>query len=158
MTDTLRSICERSTHLSNPRLDFIPAELGRCREILARDLHELVLAAATENAKSVVLLAGSVLEGALYALVKAQSTYIAERRGTFEFNPAHSLRNYVEIFNRWLNDLLPTVTLPDSVVYYRDLVHINRELNSPLGICTTAAAEMMRILDTLFEALSTFAV
>jgi len=154
MTDTLKSICEQCTHLNNPQLDFIPAELERCREILARDLRELVSAAAGENEKSVAVLAGIVLEGTLYTLIKWQSGYIAERRGTFEFNPGHSLRNFVEIFNRWLNDLTPTVTLPDSVVYYRDLVHINQELKGEPSICATASREMLRILDLLLGVLS----
>lgn len=113
----------------------------------------MVSAATAENEKSVVVLAGSILEGTLYTLIKGQSEYIAERRGTFQFNPAHGLRNYLGIFNRWLNDLLPTVDLPDSVVDYRDMVHINQELNFPAGICRSAAGEMLRILDSLLGAL-----
>jgi hypothetical protein len=156
MTDTLRSICDQCTYLRNPQLDFIPAELERCREILLRDLQELVAAATANNEKSVVVLAGSILEGALYAFVNAQANYIAGRRGSFEFNPHHSLQNYLNIFNRWLNDLMPDVLLPDSVVFYRDLVHMKRELDSPLGVCAVAAREMLRVLDTLLKAFSEF--
>jgi hypothetical protein len=154
VTDTLKSICEQSTHLNNPRLDFIPAELDRCREILVRDLGELVSAATAENEKSVVLLAGTILEGILYTLVKLEADYIAERKGTFEFDPTHSLQNYIEIFNRWLRDLMPTVILPDSITSYRNLVHMNRELNSPPGVCAAASREMLRTLDSLLGAIA----
>ena len=105
MTDTLKSICEQCTHLSNPQLDFTPPDSPRRREILARDLQELIAAAATEREKSVVLLAGSVLEGILHSLIQSHQDYIAERRGTFNFNPTGDLQTYVNIFNRWLSDL-----------------------------------------------------
>jgi len=158
VTDTLKSICEQCIHLNNPQLDFIPAELERCREILARDLRELVSAAAVENEKSVVVLAGSILEGALYALIKGQSAYITERRGTaFELDPSHSLQNYVNTYNRWLKGLTRTAALPDAVVDYRDLVHINQELKWEPSICGTASREMLRILDSLLGALSELA-
>jgi len=157
MTDTLRSICDQCTHLSSPQLGFVPSELRRHREILERDLRELLSAAASESEKSVVVLAGGILEGILYTLIAGQADYIAQRRGSFEFNPDHSLQNYVSIFNRWLKDLMPMAILPDSVVYYRDLIHINRELNSQPGICFTAAREMLRMVDALLGALCEFA-
>ena len=46
MTDTLRSICEQCIRLNNPQLDFIPEHLARQKEIIRRDLVELVSAAA----------------------------------------------------------------------------------------------------------------
>jgi len=121
-------------------------------------LQELVVAATANNEKSVVILAGIILEGILYAFVSAQTDYIAGRRGSFEFNPDHSLQNYLNIFNRWLNDLMPAVTLPDLIVSYRDLVHMNQELKRPPGTCASAAREMLRILDTFLEALSEFPI
>jgi hypothetical protein len=154
MTDTLKSICDQCTHLRNPHFDFIPSNSTRHREILVRDLQELLSAAAAENEKTVVILAGSILEGVLYSLIQGQSGYISQRRGTFEFNPDHSLQNYLSIFNKWLNHLTPSVVLPDSVVYYRDLVHINHEINSPHGVCAGASREMLRILDALLGGLS----
>lgn len=157
MTDTLKSICDQCAHLKNPQFDFIPTNFERHREILTRDLGELVSAAAAENEKSVVILAGGILEAILYSFIQGQSEYIAERRGTFEFNPDHSLQNYLSIFNRWLNHLTPSVVLPDSVVYYRDLVHINHEINSQPGVCTSASREMLRILDALMGGLSELA-
>jgi hypothetical protein len=103
MTDTLKSICEQCTQLKNPQLDFIHADFGRHREILSRDLGELVSAAMAENEKSVVVLAGITLEGILYTLIQCHSAYITERRGEeFVLRPDHSLRNYVDIYNRWL--------------------------------------------------------
>jgi hypothetical protein len=154
MTDTLKSICDQCAHLKNPRIDFLPDGFTRHREILARDLGELVSAATAENEKSVVLLSGSILEAILYSFIQGQTDYIAERRGTFAFNPDHSLENYVSIFNRWLRHLMPRVILPDSVVHYRDLVHINREINSQPTICTSASREMLRVLETLLSGLS----
>jgi len=154
MTDTLKSICDQCTHLKNPQLDFVPSDFARHRQILARDLRELLSAAAAESEKSVVVLGGSILEAILYTFIRGQSEYIAERRGTFEFNPDHSLQNYVSIFNKWLNHLMPGVLLPDAVVNYRDLMHINREINSQPGICTSASREMLRILNTLLGGLS----
>lgn len=156
MTDTLKSICEQCTHLSNPQLDFTPPDSPRQREILARDLQELIAAAATEREKSVVLLAGSVLEGILHSLIQSHQDYIAERRGTFNFDPTGDLQTYVNIFNRWLSDLT-SVDLPDSIVAHRNLVHMNRELSSTPGICGTAALEMLRTLDSLLAALSELA-
>ncbi len=158
MTDTLRSICEQCIQLQNPQLNFIPPEFERHREILARDLRELVSLAESENEKSVVVLGGSILESILYTFIQAQSGYIAERRGIFEFDPDHSLRNFVEVFNRWLKPLVPTVVLSDSLIESRDLVHINRELAAPPGICATAARDMLRTLNTLLEGLAEFAV
>jgi len=156
MTDTLKSICDQCTHLRNPQLDFIPAGLEHCREIILRDLRELVAAATGENEKSVVILAGSIVEGILYAFVKGQADYIAGRRGRFEFRPKDNLEDHLNTFNRWLNDLMPAVIFPDSVVSYRNLVHMNRELESPPGICSAAAREMLRILNTFLKALSEF--
>lgn len=154
MTDTLKSICDQCAYLNNPQLDFIPIDFSRHREILRRDLRELTSVAGAENEKSVVILAGAILEAILYSFIQGQSEYIAERRGTFKFNPDHSLQNYLSIFNRWLNHLTPSVVLPDSVVYYRDLVHINNEINSRPGVCTNASREMLRILDALLGGLS----
>ena len=155
MTDTLKSICEQCTHLNNPQLDFIPAELERCREILVRDLRELASVATAENEKSVVVLAGSILEGVLHGFIKGQRAYITDRQGrAFELDPSHGLKNYVNIYNRWLKGLTGTPALPDAVVDYRNLVHISRELDSPPGICGTASREMLRVLDSLLGALS----
>ena len=157
MTDTLKSICEQCTHLNKPQLDFIPAEFVRHREAILRDLTELVSAASEEREKTVVILAGSILEAILYTFLRGQEAYIAKRRGTFTFDPNQSLESYVSIFNRWFRDVLPNVILPDFVVDYRDLVHINRELNSPPDICSRASRDMLRILDVLLEELSQFA-
>ncbi len=157
MTDTLKFICEQCTRLNNPQLDFIPAQFTRHREVVLRDLGELVSAASEEHEKTVVILGGSILEAVLYSFLQGQEAYIAERRGTFTFDPNKSLENYVSIFNRWFRDVLPNVVLPDYVVDYRDLVHINRELMSPPSTCTRAARDILRILDGLLAELSEFA-
>ncbi len=157
MTDTLKSICEQCTHLNKPQLDFIPAGFTRHREAILRDLTELVSAASEEHEKTVVILGGSILEAILYSFLQGQEAYIAKRRGTFTFNPNQNLENYISIFNRWFRDALPNVTLPDFVADYRDLVHINRELNSPPEICTRASRDLLRILDALLHELSEFA-
>lgn len=158
MTDTLKSICEQCTQLKNPQLDFIHADFGRHREILSRDLGELVSAAMAENEKSVVVLAGITLEGVLYTLIQCQSAYITERRGEeFVLRPDHSLQNYVEIYNRYLRVFVAGPSLPDSVVAHRNLVHISRELDYSANVCALASREMLRILDDLLAALSKFA-
>jgi hypothetical protein len=154
MTDTLRSICEQCTHLKNPQLDFISSDSARHREILTRDLRELTSAAANENEKTVVILGGIILESILYTFIQGQSRYIAERRGTFEFRAKDDLEDYLNTFNRWLRPLVPDVFLPSSVVRYRHLVHINREISSEPGICGSASREMLRILDELLSGLS----
>jgi hypothetical protein len=147
MTDTLRSICEQSTHLNNPQLDFIPDNLPRHKEIILRNLKELIAAASAELEKTVVILAGSTLEAILYSFIQSQESYIAGRRGEFTFNPEHSLQNYVSIFNRWFRGQFPAAQLPDFIVDYRDLVHLNRELNSPPHICAEASRSMLNILN-----------
>lgn len=106
----------------------------------------LVSAAIREEDKSVILLAGGLFEAVLYSFIQAQSDYIAVRRGSFTFNPDHDLGNYVNIFNRWFSDI---VTIPDTTVEYRDMVHINRELKFPSDIRSRAAQEMLRSLDML---------
>jgi hypothetical protein len=153
MTDTLKSICEQCAHLHNPQLEFIPQQSQRQREILVRDLRELVSTAALEQEKSVILLAGSLFESVLYCFVQAQSAYIAVRRGSFTFNPDHSLTNYVEIFNRWFS---PLFTIPDIVVDYRHFVHINRELEYGPEVCRNAAGEMLRLLNALLGKLGEY--
>ena len=159
MTDTLRSICEQCTHLNNPQLDFIPDELPRHKEIIFRDLRELATAASAELEKTVVVLAGSVLESILYSFIQGQEAYIANRRGGFTFNPKHSLQNYLSIFNKWFLDQLPNARLPDSLADYRDLVHINCELdpNLPPDTVAQAARLMLETVDRLLAELSTFA-
>lgn len=62
----------------------------------------------------------------------AQKDYIAARRGSFTFDPEHNLDNYVNIFNKWFSDLF---TIPDIVVNYRDIIHINRELQFTADVC-----------------------
>lgn len=157
MTDTLKSICGQCIHLNNPQLDFIPIERGRHREIILRDLQELVSAASAEMQKTVIILAGCILESALYTFLQSQEAFIAVRRGGFQFDPTKGLADYINIFNRWFRDRLPGVELREAHVTYRHLVHLNRELDSPQGICTRAAPEMLRVLDRLLGELSQFA-
>src|SRR5260370_33029899 len=107
--------------------------------------------ASHERGKAVIVLAGSLFESVLYCFIQAQTSYIAARRGSFTFNPDHSLDNYVSIFNRWFSHLLP---IPDIVVRYRDLVHINRELQQPPDVCLTGAQDMLRLLNTLLGKLT----
>ncbi len=154
MTDTLKSICEQCTHLHDPQLEFIPEGLERHREIILRDLNELVSSASLEQEKTVVVLAGCVFESVLYSFIQGQTEYIAARWGVFfTFNPEHSLHNYVSIFNRYFSTL---VAIPDLVVSYRDMVHINRELQQPPDVCRSAAPEMLRLLNTLLAKLSEY--
>lgn len=157
MPDTLKSICEQCPHLNNPQLDFIPSELTLHREIILRDLRELVSAASEGREKTVVVLAGTVLEAVLYSFIQSQQNYIAQRRGAFTFDPESSLQNYVRIFNRWFRDAMPGVLLPDVIVEYRNLVHFNRELNSAPGICAAAARDILRLLDALLAEFAGFA-
>ena len=154
MTDTLKSICEQCTHLHNPQLEFIPAGLERQREIILRDLNELASAASLEREKSVIVLAGGLFESILYSFIQTQSDSIAARRGSFTFDSEQSLDNYVSIFNRWFSTI---VALPDVIVGYRDMVHINQELQQPPEACRNAAPEMLRLLDTLLGKLNEYA-
>jgi hypothetical protein len=154
MTDTLKSICEQCIHLHNPQLEFLPESLLRQREIILRDLRELVSAASQEHEKTVVVLTGCIFESILYCFIQLQSDYITARRGVdFTFNPDHSLDNYVSVFNRYFSELL---AIPDMVVDYRDVVHINRELKHPSEVCQTAAPEMLRLLDALLGTLTRY--
>jgi hypothetical protein len=154
MTDTLKSICEQCTHLRNPQLEFIPQGSQRQREIIVRDLEEVLSAARLEQAKSVIVLAGCLFEAVLYCFIQAQQDYIAARRGSFTFDPEQSLDNYISIFNRWFSDVL---AIPDIVVHHRDMVHINRELQYPPDTCPRAAGEMLRLLDALLGKLAELA-
>lgn len=156
MTDTLRSICEQCTHLNQPQLEFISAQLTRHREIILRDLKELVSAATAGIDKTVVILGGSILEAVLYSFLQSQETYIAQRRGGFTFNPEHSLQNFVNVFNCWFLDILPNAEIPEFVVQYRDLVHINAELAFPPDICARASRDMLKILNRLLGELAQF--
>ena len=156
MTDTLKSICEQYTYLNNPRFDFIPNELPRHREIIMRDLKELVSAASDEAEleKTVTVLAGTLLEAVLYTFLQSQQDYIAGFG--FSFNPEALLSRYVDIFNKSFQDVLPKAVLPNWVVEHRNLVHINRELNSPPDVCWHASRDMLKILNTLLGELSQF--
>jgi len=157
MTDTLRSICEQCTHLNNPQLDFIPAKLTRHKEIILRDLRELVSVASNEHEKACVILAGSILEAVLFGFLQVQEAKIGERRGKkFTFDPGQSLQNYLDIFNKWFGRDLPDLELPDVLVDYRNLVHFKNELNSPTGECGKAARTMLRTLEALIRELSAY--
>ena len=155
MTDTLRSICGQCARLSNPRLDFISDELRRHKEIILRDLAELVSSASAELKKSVVSLAGSILEAVLFGFLKGQESYISARRGAeFAVDPQESLRTYVNVFNRYFSGQFPKDLLPDFVVSYRDLIHVSREVASSPEICHEASRNMLRVLDTLLGELN----
>jgi hypothetical protein len=151
MTDTLKSICEQCVHLRDPQLEFISEESQRQKQIILRDVGELFTAASHEHERTVVLLAGSLFEAVLYSFIQSQSEYIAARRGEFTFDPEHSLDNFVGIFNRWFSDLS---SIPDSVVAYRNTIHINRELQFGDDICGRAARELLRQLDSLLGAIA----
>ena len=153
MTDTLKSICEQCTHLHHPQLEFISDESQRPREIILRDLNELISAALLGQEKTVIVLAGCLFESVLYCFIRSQSDLIAARRGSFTFNPEYSLNNYVSIFNRWFSTLL---VIPDFVVEYRDMVHINRELAFPPDACRGAAQQMLELLDMLVGKLAEY--
>jgi hypothetical protein len=156
MIDTLRSICEQCIHLNDPKLDFIPAGSTRHRQIILRDLKELISATSSGLEKAVLVLSGSILEAVLYGFIQAQEPYIAAKRGTFKFDPNQGLEEYKNIFNRWFGDVLPNGLLPDIVVEYRNLVHVNRELNSSPDICALASRDMMRVVDALLGDLAQF--
>jgi len=158
MTDTLKSIYEQCSRLKTPQLDFIPTELTRNKEIIARDLRELAFTANNDLDRSVVLLAGSLLESVLYSFLKGQETYMSAIRGRpFVFDPNVSLQNYKDIFNKYFGQTIIGSRLPDSIVDYRDAIHINRELALPEDTCSRAAREMLRILDKLLGDLAGFA-
>jgi len=152
MTDTLKSICEQCAHLREPQLEFIPRESQRQKDIILRDLRELVAAAANEQERSVVLLAGGLFEAVLYSFIQGQIEYITNRRGEFTFRPEHDLSNFVNIFNTWFSDLL-RMRIPDIVVAYRNTIHINRELEFDEDVCSRAARDLLRQLDVLLSAL-----
>ena len=98
-----------------------------------------------------VILAGCVFESVLFSLIQNQLDYIAARRGApFLFDPDQSLGNYVSIYNKYFSDL---GALPDLVVEYRDIVHLNKELKFPSEMCRTAASDMLRLLDALLGSL-----
>ena len=157
MTDTLRSICEQSTHLNNPRLDFIPAKLIRHKEIILRDLRELVSVASNEHEKACVMLASSILEAILFTFLLWQEPQIAALRpGRFTFDPNQSLQNYLDIFNKWFGRDFPNLELPDVLVDYRNLVHFSQELNSPMEECGKAARTLLRTLDALIGELAAY--
>ena len=154
MTDTLKSICEQCAQLLNPQLDFLPEQSARHKEIILRDLAELVSADSHEREKTVILLTGGLFESVPFSFIQTQRDYIAARRGSFAFDPTSSLDNYVSIFNRWFSGI---TTIPDIVVEYRNMVHINRELNSAPDVCRNAAPLMLRLLDSLLAGLSEYA-
>jgi hypothetical protein len=156
MADTLKSICEQCSHIQHPDLGFIPPELSRNGDIIRRDLAELTLAASVEAEKSVTILAGCTLEAILYTFIQAQTDFIAARRGAFQFNAEGGLDNFISIFNSWFRGVLPEAGIPDLVVGYRNLVHINREIGYPPDICSRASREMLGFLNNLLEQLSQF--
>ncbi|MGO8788461.1 MAG: hypothetical protein ACLQVL_13920 [Terriglobia bacterium] len=157
MTDTLRYICEQCTHLNNPQLDFLPANLARHKEIILRDLRELVSVASGGHEKACAILAGSILEAILFSFLQGQEAQIAARRGRpFSFDPEQSLQNYLDIFNKWFRSDFPNLQLPDVLVDYRNLVHFNRELSVPPGECGKAARALLRTLNGLLGELVAF--
>lgn len=156
MTDTLSSICGQCTHLRNPQLDFIPSELQRHKQIILRDLSELISAASHELEKTVAILAGSILEALLFGFLKGQESFITARLGKkFILNPKKDgLQKFVNVFNCHFRDRFPIGRLTDIVVRYRDLIHFNCEVSSSPEICQEASRFMLRILNTLLGQLA----
>jgi hypothetical protein len=130
--------------------------LVRHKEIIVRDLRELVAVASDGHEKACVMLAGSVLEAILFSFLQGQETQIAARRGRFTFDPDQSLQNYLDIFNRWFGRDFPNLELPDILVDYRNLVHFNRELSLPADECRKAALMLMRTLNALIGELAAY--
>jgi hypothetical protein len=158
MTDTLKSICEQCSQLNTPQLDFIPPELLRHREIIRRDLRELVIAASHELDRAVVFLAGSLAESILLSFLAGQKSYIEVISGSvFVFPPKMSLQNCKEVFNAYFGRAIPGSKLPDLIVEYRDTIHINKELALPEDIYNQASRDLLRILDKLLADLTGFA-
>ena len=154
MTDTLKFTCERCPRLQSPQLEFLPESFQRQREIILRDLRELVSAASHGHEKTVVVLAGCLFESILFCFIQSQSDYVAARYSLpFTFNPEHSLKNFVNVFNRFFAGSVP---IPDIVVDYRDIVHIKQELNHSSDVCQTAAPDMLKLLDALLDRLSVY--
>ncbi len=150
MRDTLKSICEQCTHLNNPHLDFIPHEFERHKGIVLRDLRELTDAASFELYKSVLALTGSIAEALLFTFLKPQESLISAKRGrAFVLDPGETLQTFVNVFNRYFADRFPEDLLPDDVVSYRDLIHVNREASSDPDFIREAAPNMLRILNGL---------
>lgn len=158
MTDTLKSICEQCSQLSTSQLDFIPADPARHKEIIRRDLRELVIAASNELDRAVVLLAGSLAESILFSFLTGQKSYIELISGReFAFPPKMSLQNCKQVFNAYFGGAIPGSKLPDIVVDYRNTIHINQELVFPEDISSRASRESLRILDKLLSDLASFA-
>jgi hypothetical protein len=131
--------------------------LARHKEIILRDLRELVSVASSEHEKACVVLAGSVLEAILFSFLQGQETKIGERRGRrFAFDPSQSLQYYLDTFNRWFGRDFPNLELPDVLVDYRNLVHFNQQLNSPTDECGRAARTLLRTLESLIRELSAY--
>jgi hypothetical protein len=156
MTDTLKSICEQCTHLNNPRLDFIPAELTRHKEIILRDLRELVSVASSEHEKACAILAGSIFEAILFTFLLWQKARIAALKPGFTFDTTRGLRYYLGIFDECFRKDFPNLELSNELVSYRDLVHINRELRAQPGECRRGAVTLLRFLDALIGELSAY--
>ncbi len=161
MTDTLKSICEQCTNLQNPPLDFIRDDLLQNSEIIRRDISQLLLAASADSDKAVLLLAGSLLEAVLYSFLKSQENFISQRKGSnFTLQLEESLQYFKDTFNRWFSGLIPNSKLPDLIVEYRDLVHINNELdsmNSTPDICAQGSRALLLTLDNLIGGLAAYA-
>jgi hypothetical protein len=130
--------------------------LARHKEIILRDLRELVSVASNEHEKACVILSGTVLEAILFSFLQGQEAQIAARRGRFTFDPEQHLQNYLDLFNRWFGRDFPNLELPDVLVDYRNLVHFNRELSLPPGECRKAALTLLRTLDSLIAELANY--
>jgi hypothetical protein len=119
--------------------------LLRHREIIRRDLRELVIAASHELDRAVVLLAGSLAESILFSFLTGQKSYIELMSGgEFAFPPKMSLQNCKEVFNAHFGRAILGSKLPDLVVDYRNTIHINQELVLPEGISSRASRESLR--------------
>ncbi len=153
MTDTLKSISEQSTRLNNPQLNFIPTELLRYEEVIRRDLAELVLAASYGLQKSVVALAGSLLEATLYCFLKSQEFIVSKRHTKpLVVSSEEGLQTYINIFRRFRRYFafeLPADLLPQTAVGYRDLIHVHNEISADPDFCRKAAPDMLLILDAV---------
>lgn len=161
MTDTLKSICEQCTNLQTPSLNFIPDELSLNREIIRRDISQLLLAASVESDKAVLLLAGALFEAILYSFLKSQERFISQRKGNgFTLKLEEGLQYFKDTFNRWFSDVIPNVKLPDSIVDYRNLVHFHNELefaSSTPDVCAQAARALLLTLNNLVGGLTDYA-
>lgn len=150
----LRYISQSCSWILNGKITFIDELIcPRYRDIVERDMSELIYTLLTNSWKSSLILIGSIFEGLLYCFLKGNEEFLKEVSGNqnYEVRENGRLLYYLRLFRRYFG-IFDLDYLPDFITSYRNIVHPNYEINqSRISISDSAVRQALMLLNRLIR-------